>query len=264
MHNDIDNIVSSKNYITPISYVQGRIIEYDIKSANISMLKKYNMISHNHYAYLSKLPKIDREKDIGRIIRSNKEIYNTISKGIDKSIKDFISYNNIDIKNIIRRANDALYINTPVDLKHTKIDDIIIRPKNIYSSFLNINKILFFFYYNPDINVDVKGISKDMIELHNGYIISVIGTTILLLERSSISDALEYLNSIIESYITRKLELGYYREFNNLSGYRYSINNQSYILYNVNSLENVDISYNLNILRELYSVIFNLYLNNNT
>jgi len=261
MDNGIDIILSKRNYICPEPYIQGRIVEYDIKSANISMLKKYNVISNSYYEYLSKLPKYDREVEIGNRIRENRDIQNTIYNGIDETLKKFIQLNNISSSNIIRRANDALYINTSVDLKYTNIDGILVRQKSIYSSLLQLNKLLFLFYYNPDINVDVKGIKQDLLNLHNGYMITVIGTAILLYERSSTSDALSYLNNIIEDYLKHKLPVEYYRNLDSFSDYTYNIYGGFRSMTQPKFIDDsINIECNLNILRELYSILFNLYI----
>lgn len=264
MYDSVEEFVSRQNYITKEPYISGRIVEYDIKAANISTLYKYKAIDKNYYDYLSKMPKLDREIIIGRMIGSGDNDYAKIIRdGIKQTLYKFITVNNIDINSIIRKANDALYINCPVDVKVENIDGILVRKRKVYSSFLQLNKVLLLFYYdqNNNLNVDIKGIRREQVQLHNGYILSVIGTTIFMAEISSPTDALEYLNNIIEEYIEGKLEFGYYREFNTLSGYRYNnIGNASYITTNIDSLDNIDISYNLNILRELYSVIFNMYI----
>ena len=261
MYDGINDIIDKRNFIVSDPYIQGRIVEYDIKSANISMLKKYNVITDTYYDYLSKLPKYDREVEIGIRIRENNKIQKVIYNGIDETLKKFIEINNINPVNIIRRANDALYINTPIDLKYTNIDGIIVRQKNIYSSLLQLNKLLFLFYYDPDINVDIKGIKPELIELHNGYMITVIGTAILLHERSSTIDALSYLNDIIENYINLKLPVGYYRNLDSFSNYVYNIYGGFMSTTQPQVIDNtINIEYNFNLLRELYSILFNMYI----
>ena len=261
MYDGINDIIKKRNFIVSDPYIQGRIVEYDIKSANISMLKKYNMISDSYYDYLSKLPKYDREVEIGIKIRDNIEIQKVIYNGIDETLKKFIEINNINPVNIIRRANDALYINTPIDLKYTNIDGIIVKQKNIYSSLLQLNKLLFLFYYDPDINVDIKGIKPELVELHNGYMITVIGTAILLHERSSTIDALSYLNNIIESYINLKLPVEYYRNLDSFSNYVYNLYGGFISMTQPKVIDNtINIECNFNLLRELYSILFNMYI----
>ena len=261
MYDGINDIIDKRNFIISDPYIQGRIVEYDIKSANISMLKKYNVITDTYYDYLSKLPKYDREVEIGIRIRENNEIQKVIYNGIDETLKKFIEINNINPVNIIRRANDALYINTPIDLKYTNIDGIIVKQKNIYSSLLQLNKLLFLFYYDPDINVDIKGIKPELVELHNGYMITVIGTAILLHERSSTIDALSYLNDIIENYINLKLPVGYYRNLDSFSNYVYNIYGGFTSMTQPQVIDHtINIEYNFNLLRELYSILFNMYI----
>ena len=76
--NSIEQLAEAMSYITPLNYISGRIVEYDIASANINMLYKYNMIDINYYNYLKSLPKINREVEIGKLIRSDSNYYNII------------------------------------------------------------------------------------------------------------------------------------------------------------------------------------------
>ena len=112
MNNNVSSIVSKLSYFTPSRYISGRIVEYDIKSANITMLKVSNVISEETYQYLQSLPKISREIEIGLLIRSNPAIFKAISSGIEKYKLKFAEANNIDENRIVRVANDAIYLKT--------------------------------------------------------------------------------------------------------------------------------------------------------
>jgi hypothetical protein len=86
-------------------------------------------------------------------------------------------------------------------------------------------------------------------------------STITLLERSSINDAIGYLSDICEQYLKRELPVGYYREFNSASLYKVSLYDVSYGLYNASDLDkaSIDINYNYTILRELWSILVEIY-----
>ena len=90
MNNNVSSIVSKLSYFTPSRYISGRIVEYDIKSANITMLKVANVISEETYQYLQSLPKMSREIEIGLLIRSNPNIFKAISSGIEKYKLKFV------------------------------------------------------------------------------------------------------------------------------------------------------------------------------
>lgn len=265
---------SSSNYLTSSRYVSGRIVEYDIRSANISVLRNSNYITEEDYLRLKNLPKLEREKEIGLRIRESKEVYNEISKGI-KSCRDmFIKQNNIDKDNIVRIANDAIYVNTPIDLQYTKFGNYIeFVPKSVSNVFINLNQLVIFLGFREDgnISVDVKGISDDMCKLHEPFMISSIVTTVILLERSGVISALNYISELCENYLHFNLPVGYYREFNAFSCYRIKDLFKEYNPFGSGTLGidkmpeeykfQLDINYNYFILRELWSIIVEIYTN---
>ena len=55
MDNELIQAISATKYLTPSRYVSGRIVEYDIKSANISVLREYNIITQEDYDLQSEL-----------------------------------------------------------------------------------------------------------------------------------------------------------------------------------------------------------------
>ena len=128
---ELERLANLTSYITPSRYVSGRIVEYDIKSANITMLKKYNAIFDDYYNFLSKLPKIDREIEIGLLIRSDKKYFNIIEDGIKAAKYILLKSNNVDPSFIVRIANDAVYINSLNDLQYTKFDEVLFAKKSI-------------------------------------------------------------------------------------------------------------------------------------
>ena len=268
-----EKIVSKINYITPERYLTGVIRELDLKAANISILHSKGMISDDEYNYLRSIPKIDREISIGNMINNTAEknksgeaitttspIYNSIKDGIREAKVWLCQMNNIKEDEIIRIANDAVYINRPVPLQYTNNNGVEFSEKAIYSSLLQLNGIILFFRYNSDnmLEVDIKGLGKDNERWHNGFMLSVIGQVILLLQKSSASDALNYLSKVYEDYILLKMPIGMYREFNNLSGFREG----NFYLSNEVGLDirQIDIGYNLSLLRTLYGVILDQYM----
>ena len=125
------------------------------------------------------------------------------------------------------------------------------------------NVILIKYLDNGNIDIDVKGISNT--ELHNDFLSEIV-SVILILEKSGIKDAINYLSVFIEKYLHYELPVTFYREFNSFSKYR--INSNSNYIYNtfdygIDATEkdkyNLDINYNYSILRELFSVLIEIY-----
>lgn len=266
MEYELRSIISKQNYLTDSRYVSGRIVEYDIKSANISVLRNRNAITQKDYEYLASLPKFLREKEIGLREKEDPSLYTEIQKGIKEAKENLVSFNLINPNQIIRIANDAVYINSNIDLNYLKFGEYIeFRAKSISNVFCNLKGNTIFFTFNDDgnIHIDIKGIG-DNIVYHQRYMVYTITSTIALLERSNIQDAIDYLNEIIELYLKLELPAGYYREFNSTSMYRSiykDINNVPYGLDNIcdNQKGDIDINYNYIMLRELWSILFELY-----
>lgn len=246
---------SRMNFITPLRYVSGRIVEYDLKSANINTLYQYSKIDKQYYDYLSRLPKMDREIEIGLRIRSDGSLYDTIQEGIKEAKFQLLKTNNVDLNSVVRIANDAVYINTSVDLNYTRFDNLFFTQKSISNCMVKLGNLIIFFWYDNDgnMNIDVKGLNEVAMNLHSDYLLSIIAQVINMVERVSINDALKYLLEFYNDYINMKLEKEYYRELTPESLYR--IKNSDYGLISVESLDIVDINYNLYVLRELYSIL---------
>lgn len=265
-------IVNNMNYLSPYRYISGRIIEYDLRSANINALKHNNFITDEDYIFLKNLPKQQREIEIGLRIKQNPKIYTEIQKGIKYAKKQLVTNNDIDSESIIRVANDAIYINSSKDLIYTKFGDYLeFVPKSISNIFINLNKTILLLSFDEfgQIHVDVKGINETLSNLHENYIMNGIVTTVVLLERSGVAEALSYLSELCSHYVRLELPVGWYREFNSFSTYRIKnifgpynpLNNETLGAESVGeeAKYSLDINYNYSILRELWSILLELY-----
>lgn len=112
------------------------IREYDMRSANISVLAEDGYIDKITYLDIEESPKPVRNKLIGLLIKDyeNSELYNTIKASIDKYVEEFLKVNNIKKKDVIERSHDALFIQGTEDLKYTSFGDYVeFRLKHKYS-----------------------------------------------------------------------------------------------------------------------------------
>lgn len=259
------SVATKLNYLTDMRYVSGKIVEYDIKKANISVLRDKEIISEADYIMLSSMPKEMREREIGLMELRNPSLYNKISDGIKDAKSSLVSFNGIDDNQILRVANDAVFVNSPVELKYTKFGNYIeFVPKGKYNSFMNINKIIVLVQLLQDGNIhaDVKGLGANS-ELHKNFMIYSIVSAIVLLERSGVEDAIGYVSELCEKYLRKELPIEYYREMNPDSLYKpmYTGFNSSYKVVNAkdSDKEYIDGSFNYNILRELWSILLEIY-----
>lgn len=265
-------------YIDQQIISSSNIWEYDIKQANINILYSYGVITYNEYIQLCNVPKYVREVYIGKKqqyekINEKESITQlTIKNGIIEAKNEFLITNKIQPRNIVRIANDAVYVISPYPLQYTKFD---INKNNIFVEFVcknhfstalkfSNNIIVFFDIIKDDnFNVDVKGISNDI--LNNGIhreFLSLICEILFYKERTDQSTVIGVFNEYYKKFINLELPINYYREFNSGSAFRLKMkSNLSYIpgptqLDESFDKSKLDISCNLTLLRELYSAIY--------
>lgn len=271
MNNELESIVKKVSYLTPSRYNSGRIVEYDLKAANISTLRNRNIISEEEYKRLSNLPKLEREKTIGLMIKKDPSIYTEIQKGIIDAKLLLVRNNNLIIpRNIMRVANDAIYINTGIDLQNIKFNDYIeFRQKSQFNCMMIIEKICVFveFLQDGNLNVDIKGVGENCLALHQEYMTNIIVSVINFLERFGVEVAIDYLVNFTEQYLNLSLPIGYYREYNSECSYRIKQNifsnyGATFVLsdlYEFNDKRMLDINFNYSIIREIYSILLSIY-----
>ena len=251
------------NYYAPSNYISGSIIEYDMKSANISILRELGKIDDEKYRHLSSIPKIYREMYIGRWCEEDKSIFELMKNAIKDYRFKLVESNNIQVNEIVRIANDAIYINRINPLINTKFGKYIeFRPKNRYNALMNLGNKYFkvFFKYDSTgvMDIDVKDLGNDtVIETHKNYMLSFIATIMNSIEHGYIIDALNMVSSFYLDYINMRLPLQFYIEMNSDSKYR--IKGTGFSMTTIPDISILDISYNLKIIQELWSIILNLY-----
>lgn len=255
MNEQLVPLLEKSSYLHPSRYISGRIVEYDIRSANITMLHKYGKINDQYYQYLSRLPKIDREIEVGNMIKRDRSVYDTIQFGIKEAKINLFNSNDIELKDIVRIANDAVYINKSYDLQNIVFDDVEFRKKSVNSVMMKLNDLIIFFNVNMqgNINIDIKGMSEEVMKLHEEYFLSDIAQIIFLVEKVSIESAIQYLNELYENYINLRLPKEYYRCFN--SGSLYKHKKINFYMTNIEDINDIDINYNLLLLREIWSIL---------
>lgn len=259
MNRELISLAKQINYVCPDRFVSGQIIEYDIKQANISMLYKYGGIDQQKYEFLKNIPKYNREVIVGNMIKEDKKIYNIIQKGIKESKVQLFDANDIKSYEVIRIANDAVYVNRINGLKYTEFDGVKFVQKSKSTCYLKLNNILFFINCGNDINVDIKGLG-DNYGIHTPMI-SIIVNIINELYFMDVKSAMNSLNSFIEDYIKLNLGAEYYRELTPEAKYRV-IGGQFFLSEIEYIRPEIDINYNLYILRELASILYEIYTSN--
>jgi len=267
----MNNLYKNINYLSNNKFIISTYIrEYDIRKANISILYNKEILTKDQYKYYYNMDKNNREINIGKMIINNKSISNILAKGIEEYRYKFLNDNNIDEYNVLAIKNDAIYIINQIP-NITRFDNIIeFVNKNIYTSYYYINmkyNNLELYYKSPDMNIDnevlhIKGINDDIInKYHKNYFYDFLCELFYCAENDNISEVISLLQSFYNQYVNLELDIYYYRNFNSLSNYSTILNTKtSNYYFNDNYIENsmrykkiLNISYNLNILKILYS-----------
>ena len=181
MTKEQEQLASKITYFCNSRFLSGRIMEYDIRAANISMLRQANMINEDFYQYLLVSPKSYREQFIGMQEKREMEeagtrsaiegspTYKAIYEGIRLAKCQLFDLNNIQPQEVVRIANDAVYINRLSDLEYTKFGDYIeFKQKMVAESVLKLSTtlVLFFWHNMNGLNIEVKGIGDRGQYLH--------------------------------------------------------------------------------------------------
>lgn len=253
------------------------LTEYDIRQANISILYGSGRIDRNMFDYFSTISKREREIAIGLMIgEEKKESYeeygnyyskteDIIKTGIIEAKRKFVETNKISDESIVRIANDALIVKDNGIMNARKFNyrnsRIEFKIDGVYTSMVQLADVIILFN-SENCAVDVKGISNDKIILCEKFL-TAICEIIMYIEKGDLTVAKMKHYDLYKDYIERRLPVEYYRELNSGTGYRIkydgilTVPKTARLLslaegFDINKL---DISYNLYILRELYSLI---------
>lgn len=262
----MSDLYNSINYQAPIKYIFSRYIrEYDISKANINILYRKGVIDSNTFSRLLGSSRDERQIEIGLMEKHDNNIYKVLSEGIIEAKKWLFESNNLEDRDILAIRNDAVFV-IDKQLAHTSFDNINFMNKNTYTSFICVGKNPISVFYRSDkISgqefIDTKGLGKKS-SLHDSYMTDFIIYIINQMEQGDPSTAISILTDVYKQYVSLNMDIGYYREYNSDSSYK--ILNSEYRILDAYDKDkySIDISYNMNILRELYSYIAAIYLSN--
>ena len=250
-------------YSAPYDYLINKDIqEYDISKANISILREFNVIDEENYNYLYNLDKRDREVKIGLAIRNNPELGKVLDKGFVESRKQFFTLNNIDEMRVLYIDKDSI---TVIDqmVSVNKISKYIdFKQKHRYTSFYRLGYIDFLYYNDRRTeSYRFKNVNQDRIlEGHGKYMVDFLLSVGYLAQNNPSRELVLMIRDFYNQYVNKELNINYYREFNQTSMFKvFSTPTFTYYTDSAPSIDNVDISYNAKIIRDLYKVFCNEY-----
>lgn len=235
-----------------------------MQKANISVLFDAGAISKEYYEYLYVADRMTRQIEIGYLLRNDSSLSNVLSDGIMNFRRKLFESNNLSESDVVAIKNDAVFV-MKNRLKILEFGIVKFVEKNKYSTFIKIGKLEIFFRSNivdGTSDIDVKGISDKTLEKHKNGILPIIATLLMYLESGDIQSAVDYISDMYLLYINRKLSIDCYRQFDSDSLYYIKTGYSTYSADRIGYMTSgLDISYNLNIMRQLYGLAVNIYFN---
>lgn len=256
------------NYTADISYLTNVFIyEYDISKANINILYTKKVIDKNTYEYLYNSERMVRQVYIGKLCK-DKNISDILKSGIIEAKKMLFEANDIQDNDVLSIKNDAVFIINKI-LQNTKFDLINFIQKNVYTSFYKLNGMEFYYYFNnitKEERIDIKGISNSKIKYHENYFLQIIKDLFYSLQVNGVEITMRMLKDIYNDYITLKLPIQCYRNFDINSDYHLNFTsflNTGYCIENAteNQKNIINITKNLSILVEFQRILSSIYFN---
>lgn len=218
------------------------IIEYDMKDAGFSLIKEFKILDKKTITRLEKLDKQRRHITIGVMEKDNKDLREGKKEAFKLARKFFFEANGLEKGDIVSIKKDAIFTRK-ICTQQRFGDYINFRPKNNYSSYINIGKNMEF-YYNPT-QLDVKGLSDDNYKLHKDFMLKFVNQFISKMETEDPDTVIGFTKRFIDKYKWRKVDIGYYRTLDHRS--MFMMNDDSGELYE-NYFEedkwDIDITYN--------------------
>ena len=226
--------------------VNSNIVEYDIRHANTSLMRYYNLKPTELIDKLDKFPKMKREIYVGNLQRDDKDFSKSLLKSFDDMMHLFLDTNKLSIESdILAIKKDAAFvINHPVQT--TDFGNCVhFASKNQYKHYIRIG--LYECYVKEDRTMDVKGIGdRDALNLHIDGILRFINDLIDIYIRNDSKEMHQYLHDFAEAYKAKTLPFEYYREFNSQSVYKYYDGENEIILDEIDesTIDCIDIGWN--------------------
>lgn len=250
------------NYSSGVPYINSNyIIEYDLSKANITSLLYYKEIDETLYNTLYNMDKIKREVYIGNLIRTNKNIYKAIKNGISYAKKLFFENNDIKDNEVLSIRNDAIFIIGNREMK-TDFSPFIFSKKNTYTFFMKTSTRLELYYRYDRLTdmeyFDVKGINDSVLP-KNEVFITLLCDTFFNIQNKTIEEAIQIFQNVYNNFIARKMDIEYYRSFDADSSFYIMSRDFALDVITIKDINNIDITINLQILRDIHSILSDMY-----
>ena len=231
--------IISTNKSQPLIYGE-EIVEWDIHSANTSLMRYYNLCDEKLISYIENLPKDKRVVAIGKMMRKSKDLSVALEKAFTDIMNEFMQANHLTKDDIISFKKDALFVRSK-RIRRSKFKDLEFLPKNHYTGVILIPG--FEFYYSPQ-KLDVKGLSDEKLPLHEDGVLAFINRVMEECKNWYMLNV--FLKDYSIAYKKRELQFNAYREFNADSKSRVNLFGEDVMMDDIDEeyLANTSILYN--------------------
>jgi hypothetical protein len=240
-----------------------KIIEYDMKSAGLSLIKEYKLLPQE------KIDELDSIKDkktlnvkVGCLCRDDKDFNAKFQECFKLARQRFFEANILDERCIVSIKRDAIFV-MGRECENTQFGYITFIPKHEYTSYIRIKKNEF--YINTKTHtVDVKGLGQGetLEQIQKAHKDGIFELILRFARAMELND--DRVGVMMKIFITayRNLEqrVEYYRELNQSNAYRVYDEVLDDWVYRTDidssALPNIDITYNyFNIIVPLASIV---------
>lgn len=221
--------------------VNTEIVEYDMRRAGISLIKKYNLLPEGEIEKLDLLDKDEQNVAIGKLQGKDREFTKRFTQSFRDARQLFFEANGLNDENILSIKRDAIF--TTKECLITDFDELVFVDKNRYTSYYLFSR--YEFYYFGD-GIDVKGISDLKLEQHSEYFLMALYNFMRFMENAKPKTTIEYIKDFTELYKTKNLSIEFYRELNKDSLFRLfrKFNGSTMGVEHMDDKNLIDIQYN--------------------
>lgn len=190
------------------------VIEWDIRSANTSLMSYYNLQPENIIQKLSNMAKSQREISVGKLMRKDKDFAKALESAFNTIVEEFISANHLDWNDIVSIKKDAIFVKNHSIIK-SDFGPVHFIPKNQYKHVLLLPK---YEIYLSDLCIDVKGIPNDKLPMHENGMLDFIKSVMNVAD--DYIQLQKFFKEYVSAYKSKELDFDAYREFTPDSLYR--------------------------------------------
>lgn len=219
------------------------IREYDLKAADMSLMKQFKLVSAETIASLEKMDNQARHVRTG-MMQKDKKFAKVLVEAFKEARRMFFEANDIETSDVLSIKKDAIFIINK-DCVHHTFGALDFRIKNRYLGYMNLNRLELYFT-DSNTPLDVKGLGKEAPEKHKDYLLDFIRDVFSYRIYNSYPQLIHLITEFITAYRNRELDIGYYRQMDSQSYFRVRDHDEDILIDGVSedAIDQIDISYN--------------------